>query len=201
MKIKVTFILVLITKIVFGQMSGNIGIGYNQFTNTLNNYKRSNGATLHLELEKAHSALFSFSYGMNISLAHETYNIKDFNSDLFTKYNKTSISVQYPILLVTQLKEDVLYLNTGISINIDNFILLGDYIYTYDYEIYGEDRPILPKRGYGVGVQLGIVYYPINRIGLFAECKTTNNKWFGFIYGEVGIKIGITKRKKFNPSS
>jgi hypothetical protein len=143
---------------------------------------------------------------MNISYAKETYYLESiyFDPNPITKelttraFSKTSVSIQYPILLLTQLKKDKLFLITGISINIDNFILFGDNIYDYDYELYQRDfTNNFPKTGYGIGVQLGVVYYPINRIGLFAECKTTNNKWFGFIYGEVGIKIRITKRKKW----
>ena len=212
MRIFSTLFFIVISNVLFGQLSGSIGIGYNRFANNYNDYKRTNGLTLQFCLEKRITDLFSLNYGMNVSVAHENYIdyyfartldnqtgifMPDYSTIITIKSNNYSLSFQYPIVLVTEVISDRLYILSGISLNLDNFIVLGDEFVEIDPEssyplspndYYTHDWP---KGGLGFGHQIGLLYKPTKNLGIYGEWKTTQNKTFGFSYLEIGIKYRI----------
>jgi hypothetical protein len=208
MRLIFTTILIAISNVIFCQLSGIFGIGYNQYTNNYKDYKRSNGITLQFGLEKELSDLFSLNYGINVSLANENYyeyyyllsidtvaggwNV-DKSKKVIEKTNNYSLSMQYPIVLVTSLVAKKLYITTGLSLNIDNLLILGS-INTMDPEISNPNdyfKNNWPARGLGFGQQIGIIYTPTKKFALYGELKTTKNRTFGFSYCEIGIRYRI----------
>lgn len=213
MKNFLTLLFLVFSTFVFGQLSFDLGIGYNRFTNNYNDYIRTNGVTSQFRIESELSDIFSLSYGMDISLAQEHYisyyypryidentgelNI-DFSKIIEDKSTNYSISTQFPVTLVTAIINRKLFLLSGLSLNIDNFFIFGDAFSGSDPEIYYPPTPFdyylhpWPQgRLIGLGSQIGILYRPLERMALYCEWKTTKNKTFSYNYLEIGVKFRL----------
>lgn len=212
MRIICTALLILISNVLFAQLSGNLGIGYNRYSNSMKEFKRTNGLTLQLGLEKSLTSRLSLIYGMNFSIANENYYdfhyatyydqmtdkiLTDFSHRITNKYTNYSLSFQYPFGLKTEILEGKLFLLTGISLNIDNFAAFGgNYIGELDPEVNLPNDETWPQtRLFGFGHQIGLQYYSGDKFGIYTEWKSTTNSKFGFSYFEAGLIFSIFTNK------
>ncbi|MBI9055961.1 MAG: hypothetical protein JEY96_19220 [Bacteroidales bacterium] len=203
--------LVFTANMLYGQLNGNISLGYNRYTNNYNEYIRTNGMIVQYCFDKDMNEYLTLEFGIGTSLAQEVYyyyfysysldNDGNFVQDggiIERKSNGYSLNFQIPVNLQIKLSERF-DLISGISINIDNVFVGRDSNamnvnpnYTgaetlEDYYLH----PWPSTKLLGIGYQLGLAYRLTTKTKLYGEWKSTKNSIFGFHYIELGLKYQV----------
>ena len=196
---------------IYGQLSGHIGLGYDRFTNNYGDYRRINGLTLNFILENRLSDIFSLNYGIGINLAQEEYYFYSYHvsniSDNFLGWSRVSttlvdmsenysLSIKYPVSITSKLYKNRLFLNSGILLSIDNLKVFSDAFrsdpeYTNPPSPNDPFLPDWPKSALGFGHYIGLMYCPINKLGVIFEWQTIKNRFFEFSNLEIRMQYRI----------
>jgi hypothetical protein len=201
MRISTFLLFIFISNAVLGQLSGDVGLGFDLYSNGNTGYQKKQGCTFQFDLDNELNSTLSLTYGMHISYAKEQYIcyisyysryyiVPDSLNALNIykeKGSSSSLSVQYPVTLKVKLIDDKLFFLSGISLNIDNLMTRGGFA-GIDPEISNTSDEGIPKSVLGFGHHIGVLYYPLKGLGIYGEWKTTNNKNYVFSYVEIGLK-------------